>query len=103
VGPVLHATWRRVNYTYSVLKDNQSGEGNAFANNPLPLLDNYDLEREYGYSLRDTPHRLNISGTFDLPFGTGQRGLSEGDMLRHVFGGWTVSAVGAISAAFRSR
>lgn len=76
----------RVNYTYGVLKDNQAGEGNVFANNPVPLIDNYDLEREYGYSLRDTPHRLNISGTLELPFGTGRRWLSEGNVLSHVFG-----------------
>lgn len=71
----------RINYTYSVLKDNQSGEGNAFANNPVPLIDNYDLEREFGYSLRDTPHRLNISGTVEHR-------------------GWLVSAVGVYQSGF---
>ncbi len=77
-----HGGWgARVNYTYSVLKDNQSGEGNAFANNPQPLLDNYDLEREYGYSLRDTPHRLNLSGTLE-------------------YRGWTLSAVGVYQSGF---
>ena len=90
----------RVNYTYSVLKDNQSGEGNAFANNPVPLIDNYDLERQYGYSLRDTPHRLNISGTLELPFGTGRRWLSDGDVLSHVLGGWTLSGVGVYQSGF---
>jgi len=77
-----HGGWgARVNYTYSVLKDNQSGEGNAFASNAVPMIDNYDLEREYGYSLRDTPHRLNLSGT-----------------LEHR--GWMLSAVGVYQSGF---
>ena len=66
----------RVNYVYSVLKDNQAGEGNAFANNPQAAIDNSDLEREYGYSLRDAPHRLNLSGTWQLPFGWSLSGVA---------------------------
>ena len=62
----------RVNYTFSRLKDNQFGETNFFANRGA-LLDNYDLDREYGLSLLDTPHRVNITGTFELPFGEGKR------------------------------
>ena len=27
----------------------------------------FDLEREFGYSVRDTPHRLNISATLEFP------------------------------------
>ena len=96
-----HDGWGgRVNYTYSVLKDNQSGEGNAFANNPQAALDSYDLEREYGHSLRDTPHRLNISGTVELPFGTGRRWLSNGGVVNAVFGGWSISGVGFYQSGF---
>ncbi len=62
----------RVNYTWSRMEDNQFGETNFFANRGA-LLDNYDLDREYGLSLLDTPHRVNISGTFELPFGEGKR------------------------------
>ena len=96
-----HGGWgASVNYTYSVLKDNQSGEGNAFANNPASGIDSYDLEREYGYSMRDTPHRLNLSGTLEIPFGTGRRWLSEDDLLSDVFGGWALSAVGVYQSGF---
>ena len=96
-----HDGWgARVNYTYSVLKDNQAGEGNAFTNNVQAAIDNFDLEREFGYSVRDTPHRLNISGTVDLPFGAGRRWLSNGGVLGGVFGGWVISGVGVYQSGF---
>ena len=66
------------NYTYSQLKDNQFGEANQYANRLGSALNNYDLGGEFGYSLLDVPHRLNISGTVQLPFGAGQRWLTSG-------------------------
>ena len=52
-----HDGWgMRVNYTFSVRKDNQFGEGNS-SREPQRALDNYDLDREFGYSLLDAPHR----------------------------------------------
>jgi trimeric autotransporter adhesin len=96
-----HDGWgARVNYVYSVLKDNQSGEGNSFTNNVQAVIDSFDLEREFGYSLRDTPHRLNISGTLELPFGTGRRWLSTGGVWSGVFGGWAISGVGVYQSGF---
>ena len=80
-----HDGWGvRVNYVYSVLEDNQAGEGNAFTNNVQAAINSYDLEREYGYSPRDTSHCLNISGTVELPFGPGRRWLSGGGVLGSV-------------------
>ena len=71
------------------MNDNQFGETNFFANRGA-LLDNYDLDREYGLSLLDTPHRVNITGTFELPFGEGKRWQSEerrGERDRRRLGG----------------
>jgi len=78
-----HDRWgARANYTYSVRKDNQFGEGNVFTSNPQGAVDNADVEREFGNSLIDTPHRLNISGTLELPFE------------------WAVSGVGSYQSGF---
>ena len=62
------------NYTYSRLKDNQFGEANQYANRLGSALNNYDLDGEFGYSLLDVPHRVNISGTVQLPFGRASAG-----------------------------
>ena len=44
--------------------DNQFGESNHLRQSRSgSALDNYDLDREFGYSLLDVPHRLNVNGT----------------------------------------
>jgi hypothetical protein len=96
-----HDGWGlRANYTFSVRKDNQVGESNAFSVSPQGAVDNFDLEREFGYSLIDTPHRLNISGTLELPFGVGKRWLSRAGPVASILGGWAVSAVGSYQSGF---
>ena len=92
-----------VNYTYSANKDNLFGEVNYFSNNNNALarpLDNYDLDAEYGTSLLDTPHRLNISGIYELPFGQGRRWLSKPGVTDVLFGGWAISAIGSYQSGF---
>ena len=90
----------RTNYTYSVSKDNQFGESNFFANNvPVPL-NHYDLDAEYSRSLSDAPHRLNLTGTFELPVGEGRRWLNAGNLLSALLGGWAITAVGAYQSGF---
>jgi hypothetical protein len=96
-----HDGWGvRANYTFSVRKDNQFGEANALSANVQATVDNFDLEREFGYSLIDTPHRLNISGTVDLPFGVGKRWLSRRGVAHAILGGWAVSGVGFFQSGF---
>ena len=60
------------NYTYGRLMDNQFGESNTYSNRNTSALDNYDLEREWGYSLLDVPHRVTgalSSQRFHTPTG----------------------------------
>jgi hypothetical protein len=90
----------RVNYVFSVRKDNQAGESNAFSINAQGPIDSYDLDREFGYSMLDAPHRLNISGSVELPFGPGKRWLASGGWPGAVAGGWTVSGVGWYQSGF---
>ena len=87
------------NYTYSRLKDNQFGEANQYANRLGSALNNYDLGGEFGYSLLDVPHRFNISGTVQLPFGAGHRWLTTG-WGNALLGGWSVSAAGRYQNGF---
>ena len=54
------------NYTYSRLMDNQFGESNTFSNRLGTALDNTNLDGEYGYSLLDVPHRVNLNATVEL-------------------------------------
>jgi hypothetical protein len=93
-------TWGAgVNYTYSRLMDNQFGETNSFSARQGQALDNTNLGAEYGYSLLDVPHRLNVNASFALPFGEGHRRLASG-ISDTLFGGWSVTVAGRYQNGF---
>jgi len=92
-----------INYTYSVNKDNLFGEVNYFSNNSNGLaraLNNYNLDAEYARSLLDAPHRLNITATYELPFGEGKRWMNQGAVLNALLGGWSVTGIGTYQSGF---
>jgi hypothetical protein len=90
----------RVNYTWSRTDDNVIGEGNAYSNRNGSALDNYNLDAEYSRSITDTPHRLNVSGIVELPFGGGKRWLESPGLWNALLGGWSVSAAGYLQSGF---
>jgi hypothetical protein len=88
------------NYTYSRLMDNQFGESNTFSNRLGSALDNTNLDGEYGYSLLDVPHRLNVNATVQLPFGEGRRWMTGGGVTNALLGGWSVTMAGRYQNGF---
>ena len=88
-----------VNYTFSRLEDNQFGESNTFSNRQGSAVNNYDLDAEYGVSLLDVAHRLNVNASFQLPFGEGRKWLTRGlgDALA---GGWQLTVAGRYQTGF---
>ena len=88
------------NYTFSRLMDNQFGESNTFSNRLGTPLDNTNLDGEYGYSLLDVPHRLNVNATVELPFGEGRRWLSGGGVTNALLGGWSLTMAGRYQDGF---
>ena len=87
------------NYTFSRLMDDQFGESNTYSNRNQAALDNYDLDGEWGYSLLDVPHRVNVNGTFIVPVGAGHKWLSSG-LGNALLGGWSVTAAGRFQNGF---
>lgn len=79
------------NYTW------QHNLGLQTSNDWLGLLDNaYTLRNtrlNYGPTLYDLRNSINISGTYDLPFGKGKTYLNRNDMLDRVVGGWTIGTI----------
>jgi trimeric autotransporter adhesin len=90
----------RVNYTWSRLSDNQFGESNTFSNRSATPLDNYNLDAEFSRSLLDTPHRLNLAVSYELPFGHGKRWVNQGGLADVLLGGWVVTGVGSYQSGF---
>ena len=89
-----------VNYTFSRLMDNQFGESNSFSSRQGSALNNYDLGAEYGVSLLDVAHRLNLNGTVQLPFGEGRKWLNGGGVSGAVLGGWQLTLAGRYQTGF---
>jgi hypothetical protein len=98
----------RISYTYSRQSDNQFQTGNYYSSAPgirdnytfIPWSDYFNPDAEYGRSRVDSPHKLVASPTFRLPFGEGQRWLSDGGWTDAVFGRWTVAAVIQMQSGF---
>ena len=90
----------RINYTFSRLKDNQIGESNTFSNRSSTPLDNNNIDREFSTSLLETPHRINVSGTVELPFGVGKPRLNKKGPAEVILGGWAVTAIGGYQSGF---
>src|SRR5258705_675497 len=87
------------NYTFSRLMDNQFGESNTYSSRNTTALDNYDLDREWGYSLLDVPHRMNVNGTFVVPVGSGHTWLNGG-IGNALLGGWSVTMAARVQNGF---
>jgi hypothetical protein len=95
------------NYTYSRLSDNQFGQGNYYSSSPglqnyytvIPGSDYYDPESQYGRSLLDSPHKIVIAPTFNLPFGEAHKMASSG-LSAAMFGGWSITPVISIQSGF---
>ncbi|HEX8031775.1 MAG TPA: TonB-dependent receptor [Vicinamibacterales bacterium] len=95
-------------YTYSRLWDNQFGQGNYYTSAP-GLLNAYTFiedspyfnpDAEYGRSLIDSPHKLAMTPTVQLPFGSGRRFFNESKVANAILGNWTIAAVIQMQSGF---
>lgn len=52
-----------------------------------------DLRAEWAVAGFDTPHNFRANAAYELPFGPGKRFLTQNNALKHLVGGWTLSAI----------
>jgi hypothetical protein len=76
-------------YTWSRAEDDASGPNGGGPSdrntNLIPLKD------EFTNANYDARHRLTVNGSYKLPFGKGERYVSEGGLLDYLVGGWSTS------------
>jgi hypothetical protein len=51
-------------------------------------------------SVIEAPHRFNVSGVYELPFGKGRKYLDKGGAADWFLGGWQVAAIGSYQSGF---
>src|SRR5499427_5719046 len=89
-----------VSYTFSRLYDNQFGASNYYTSAPglqnnyvvVPGSPYYNPDQEYGRSLLDSPHKIVVAPTFNLPFGDGKK-WAKGGLGDALLGGWSITPV----------
>jgi hypothetical protein len=86
-----------MSYTFSKSIDNASSLFQTAAEPAFPQ-DSLNMRAERGLSNFDARHRFVLSHLFDLPFGTGQRWLSEPGVWNHVLGAWSVSGIWSVQS-----
>lgn len=79
-------------YTFSRTMENAGAGRNTRYGNAAALQDRTDLRSEYGLGGSDTPHRLVVGGSYELPIGRGKAlGRNWGRAMSGVIGGWQVN------------
>ena len=95
-------------YTWSRLYDNQFGESNFYSASP-GIQNNYEVvegspyynpDANYSRSLLDSPHKLVLAPTFNLPFGEGRKWMNNSPTADLLLGGWSLTAVVNVQSGF---
>ena len=88
-------------YTWSRQTDLAYGNvGNSFSAAPAGPQNAYDLSSEYGLSTTDSPNRLSLANTYELPFGKGRKFLANNRIVDFLVGGWSANVVGVMQSGY---
>lgn len=77
----------RITYRLAKVMDNYSS---GMPQDP----DNRQLE--WALSTSDVTHSMSVSYTYELPFGKGKKFFSDGGMVAHTLGGWSLSGLSSL-------
>jgi hypothetical protein len=88
-----------VTYTYSKFLDDATSSQNSFNTGGTSLQDPNNRRLERSVSLYDISHLLQISHTYQLPFGRGRKlGSNWNAALNGVLGGWQVNGIWTVDS-----
>lgn len=86
-----HGVSLNANYTYGkILGISQQG---GISSGPATVFSLHNLRLNYIPSSYDIRNTFHVSGTYDLPFGTGKMFLSHSRLLNYAVGGWTLGGI----------
>jgi len=82
-------TWSKEIDNTDTVEDNQGFNAGASARGGNHSLYDFSLNRRLGYS--DIPHRLVVTGLYELPFGKGKAIGASNALVNAIAGGWQLS------------
>ncbi len=86
-----HGFFLTANYVWAHAFDNAPFDGGV--DGPIPQ-NPYDRNADYSSSDNDIRNRVNVYGTYELPFGPGRAFLNSNSLLdRFVLGGWQANGI----------
>ena len=92
----------RANYTLSKsLGTSSQITGGDAGNEPMMVMDPYQISRDYGASSFDVEHQVSISSSYDLPFGRGKSLLGGASGAEDkLVSGWQINSIVTILSGF---
>lgn len=88
-------------YTWSRNLDQGYGTtANSYSTAPAGPQNVYDLSSEWGLSTSNTPHRISMAATYQVPVGKGKRFLSSNRVLDILVGGWSANMTSVIQSGY---
>jgi hypothetical protein len=92
-----HGLTYQANYTWAHdLSDAQGDAPTAFQGETrygLADEDRFDINANRGNVVGTRRDRFLLTGTYELPFGTGRQWTSGSSMVNHILGGWNVNTI----------
>jgi Carboxypeptidase regulatory-like domain len=86
------------NYVWAHALNNSGGDGGADGTIPQ---DPNNRRAEWASASNDVKNRVNLYGTYELPFGPGKRFLHSGDAVsRYLAGGWQINAISLMQSGY---
>lgn len=91
VQRAFHGMYFTGNYVWSHAFDNSGGDGGA--NGPVPQ-NPLDRNADYAPSSNDMRNRVNLYGSYELPFGSGKAYFNSNSLInRLLVGGWRLNGI----------
>jgi len=86
------------NYVWSHSLDNSGGDGGS--NGPVPQ-DPTNRRADWGNSNNDVKNRINLFGTYEMPFGPGRTFLNNPTIVnKYIAGGWQVNGIALLQSGY---
>ncbi len=95
---LIHGVFFGGNYVWAHALNNSGGDGGS--DGPVPQ-DPTNPKADWASASNDVTHRVNVYGTYELPFGKGKTFLNiDNPLVRYGIGGWQINGISAIQSGY---